>query len=127
MNRTRICIVLRILVFSFACGVRDGVSGEQRAARSAALCYILEGMSKGTLPVLPEQHPKKGEVYKHYKGDRYEVVGLAIHSNDDIWMVVYSLMYDFPDAEFFTRPLSEWYDDVEWEGEVRQRFELVNA
>jgi hypothetical protein len=79
-------------------------------------------MSKGTIPNLPEDFPKKGEVYKHYKGDKYEVVGLAIHSNDDIWMVVYKPLYEFPDAEMFTRPLSEWSEEVSWEDETRKRF-----
>jgi hypothetical protein len=79
-------------------------------------------MSKGTIPNLPEDFPKKGEVYEHYKGDKYEVVGLAIHSNDDIWMVVYKPLYDFPDAELFTRPLSEWSEDVDWGGEIKKRF-----
>lgn len=77
-------------------------------------------MSKGTIP-------QKGEVYRHYKGDNYEIVGLAIHSNDDVWMVVYKPLYEHADAGLFTRPLSEWYEDVEWEGEVRQRFSLIST
>lgn len=80
-------------------------------------------MSKGVIPNLPEDFPKKGEVYEHYKnGDKYEVVGLAIHSNDDIWMVVYKPLYEFADAEMFTRPLSEWAEEVSWEGEIKKRF-----
>lgn len=79
-------------------------------------------MSKGVIPNLPEDFPKKGEVYQHYKGDKYEVVGLAIHSSDDIWMVVYKPLYEFPDAEMFTRPLSEWSEEVSWEGEIMKRF-----
>ena len=43
-------------------------------------------MSKGVIPQLPELYPKKGEVYEHYKGDSYEVIELAIHSNEGIWM-----------------------------------------
>ena len=81
-------------------------------------------MTKGYKPELQEQTPKKGEVYKHYKGDSYEVVGLAIHSNDDIWMVVYKPLYENADAELFARPLSDWYEDVEWEGKVAQKFQL---
>ncbi|MBP6888092.1 MAG: DUF1653 domain-containing protein [Candidatus Pacebacteria bacterium] len=84
-------------------------------------------MSKGIIPALPEQYPKKGEVYQHYKGDKYEVTGLAVHSNEDIWMVVYKPLYDFPGVALFTRPLTEWYDDVAWEGEVSQRFALTNS
>jgi hypothetical protein len=82
-------------------------------------------MSKGYTPPLPDIYPKKGEVYKHYKGDRYEVTGLAIHSNDDIWMVVYKPLYENADAELFTRPLSEWDEEVEYEGVMTRRFSLV--
>ncbi len=80
-------------------------------------------MSKGDpLPPLPEWAPKKGEVYRHYKGDKYRVTGLALHSNDDIWMVLYEPMYEHADIQFFTRPLKEWREVVEWEGKKVERF-----
>lgn len=47
---------------------------------------------------------------------------LALHSNDDEWMVVYEPLYENPDAAFFTRPLREWNEEVEWQGERRVRF-----
>lgn len=80
---------------------------------------------KGFIPLLPEQVPKKDEVYIHYKGDRYKVHGLALHSNDDIWMVVYKPMYPDAIAELFTRPLSEWNEDMEWQGNIVKRFSFV--
>lgn len=77
-------------------------------------------------PLLPpEGAPQKGEVYKHYKGDQYGVVGLAVHSNDDSWMVVYKPLYEHAAAELFTRPLDEWGSDLMWEGEAVKRFSLV--
>ncbi len=82
-------------------------------------------MTKGYRPPLTGTVPKPRETYKHYKGDLYEVVGLAIHSNDDIWMVVYKPLYDNADAEMFTRPLSEWNEEVLWNGEKVSRFRLV--
>lgn len=80
-------------------------------------------MAKGD-PVapLPEDAPKRGENYRHYKGDLYRVVLLAEHSNDDEWMVVYEPMYEKPDAPYFTRPLREWGQLVEWEGKTVRRF-----
>lgn len=81
---------------------------------------------KGYTPRLPEKYPKLNEIYKHYKGDLYQVIGLAIHSNDDIWMVVYRSMYENADAEMFTRPLDEWYSEIKWNGELLQRFTLAN-
>lgn len=61
-------------------------------------------------------------MYHHYKGGRYRVVLLADHSNDDEWMVVYEPLYEHPDAPYFTRPLREWSESVEWEGKTVQRF-----
>lgn len=61
----------------------------------------------------------------HYKGDHYRVVGLALHSNDDEWMVVYEPMYERPAAPLFTRPLREWAEVVEWQGTKVERFAKV--
>lgn len=82
-------------------------------------------MTKGYIPERTHNAPQVGEVYQHYKGDKYEVMGLAIHSNDDIWMVVYKPLYEHADAELFTRPLSDWNEEVEWEGNKVTRFARV--
>ena len=82
-------------------------------------------MTKGYTPTQPENPPKKGEVYKHYKGDSYEIIGMAIHSNEDVWMVVYKPLYENADAELFTRPLTDWRNIVEWDGKEVERFSLV--
>ena len=79
-------------------------------------------MTKGYRPPLADTIPKKGEIYKHYKGDLYEVVVLAIHSNDDIWMVVYKPLYQNADAEMFTRPLHEWSEEISWNDSMVKRF-----
>lgn len=83
---------------------------------------------KGNIIDLPEKYPKEGEVYKHYKGDHYKVTCLALHSNDEMWMVVYEPMYDNPDAPYFTRPLDDWYELVTYEDthEHMQRFTLIS-
>lgn len=79
---------------------------------------------KGTIIPIPENAPKIGEVYQHYKGDFYKVTELALHSNDEEWMAVYAPLYENPDAHLFTRPLREWFEEVEWKGEKTQRFTL---
>lgn len=80
-------------------------------------------MAKGDpVPPLPDDAPKSGEMYRHYKGDLYKIVLLAEHSNDEEWMVVYEAMYENPDAPYFTRPLREWKQHVEWNGQTCQRF-----
>ena len=80
---------------------------------------------KGTIIPLPENAPKIGEVYQHYKGDFYEIVSLALHSNDDEWMAVYKPLYENPDANLFTRPFREWNEEIEWEGKMIVRFTKV--
>ncbi len=83
-------------------------------------------MSTGDpIPTLPDNAPTAGEIFKHYKGDQYKVVLLAEHSNDNEWMVVYEPMYPNPDVPFFTRPLREWSEIVEWEGKQVERFSKV--
>jgi hypothetical protein len=80
-------------------------------------------MSKGTPPpAVPANAPNSGEVFKHYKGDSYRVHGLALHSDDEEWMVVYEPMYANPAAPLFTRPLREWSEIVNWEGKKVERF-----
>ena len=84
-------------------------------------------MTRGVpVPPLPADAPQKGEKYRHYKGDLYRVILLAEHSNDDEWMVVYEPMYENPDAPYFTRPLREWGEMVEWEGKMMRRFTKEN-
>ncbi|MEP7162858.1 MAG: DUF1653 domain-containing protein [Candidatus Moraniibacteriota bacterium] len=75
---------------------------------------------------LPENTPKVGEAYRHYKGDSYRVKLLAFHSNDGEWMVVYEPLYENPAASLFTRPLREWHAMVEWEGRKVLMFTLLN-
>lgn len=80
-------------------------------------------MTKGIIPLLPMKVPVVGERYRHYKGDLYEVVGLAIHSNEDVWMVIYKPLYKNADADFFTRPLDQWFEEVVINGEKKVRFQ----
>ena len=80
---------------------------------------------KGNIVPLPPSAPKKNEIYRHYKGDLYKVFELALHSNNEEWMVVYQPMYENPVASLFKRPEEEWIEFVEWMGERVQRFTLV--
>ncbi len=73
-------------------------------------------------------HPQPGETYRHYKkGDLYEVVGMALSSEDE-WTVVYKALYENPAAGMFVRPVKEWSEDVEWpqgSGTFVKRFSKV--
>ena len=49
-------------------------------------------------------------VYRHYKGNRYEVQGLALHSETLEPMVIYKALYG--PGETWTRPASMWQETV---------------
>jgi hypothetical protein len=72
-----------------------------------------------------QELPKTGEVYKHYKGEMYEVVFLAQHSDPDELCVIYKAKYENPDFPFFSRLLKSWEEEVEWKGKKVKRFTMV--
>lgn len=84
-------------------------------------------MSKGYRPPAIKNAPQEGEVYRHYKGDLYKVIGLAIHSNDDVWMVVYEPLYENADAQLFTLPVTDWLKIMDWGEKQVERFTLVTS
>lgn len=71
-----------------------------------------------------EQRIKKG-LYRHFKGNYYELVGFAYHSEDMSCMVVYRALYG--DREMWVRPVSMWEEYVERDGERYRRFEFVSS
>lgn len=75
------------------------------------------------LPPLPNDAPRIGDVYLHYKhGDAYRVTGLAIDTQTDTWVVVYAPHYPSPAAPLFTRPVHDWNAEVTWNGSTTRRF-----
>jgi hypothetical protein len=63
--------------------------------------------------------------YAHYKNPEqtYKVLHLAITEWDDEICVIYRAQYE---AEvIFVRPLKNWLETVEWQGEVIDRFTRV--
>ena len=67
--------------------------------------------------------PKKG-IYRHFKGNRYELVDFAKHSETLETMVIYRALYD--KMELWVRPLSMWEEEIEREGKRFKRFVLEN-
>ncbi len=64
-------------------------------------------------------------IYRHYKGNLYEVVGVAQHSETDEKLVVYKTLYG--DFGLWVRPLAMFLETVEVEGVTVPRFEFVEA
>lgn len=65
---------------------------------------------------------KRG-IYEHYKGNKYEFLGIANHSETLEKMVVYKALYG--DGEIWVRPLKMWHEEVEINGEKVPRFKLI--
>jgi hypothetical protein len=62
-------------------------------------------------------------IYQHYSGKRYEVIGVARHSETLEEVVIYKALY--PPYDFWVRPLQMFIETVEKEGQVMPRFKLV--
>ncbi|MEY3037483.1 MAG: hypothetical protein RL143_50 [Pseudomonadota bacterium] len=63
-------------------------------------------------------------IYRHYKGNDYEVIGCARHSETEEWMVVYRTLYG--DFSLWVRPLAMFTEKVTLDsGEEVPRFQAV--
>lgn len=62
----------------------------------------------------------KGGKYRHYKGNEYVVIDIAIHSETEEEMVVYKALYG--EEKLWVRPLSMWSEKVEVNGKEVVRF-----
>ena len=67
---------------------------------------------------------KKG-IYKHYKGNKYEVIGEANHSETLEKMVVYRALYG--EGELWVRPSYMWNEEIETDDKNAPRFELIES
>lgn len=65
---------------------------------------------------------KKGK-YRHFKGNEYEVIGVARHSETLEETVVYRALYG--DYGLWVRPASMWNEVVIHNGKEVKRFELI--
>lgn len=61
--------------------------------------------------------------YRHFKGNEYEVVAIAKHSETLEEMVVYKALYG--DGGYWVRPASMWNETVTRDGKTFKRFEFL--
>ncbi len=71
-------------------------------------------------------------IYEHYKGKRYEVIGLAHHTETKQPMVLYKALYKVPDLEklygetvIFTRPYDMFIENVVVNNKSIPRFKYI--
>lgn len=73
------------------------------------------------IPKIPRL--EKG-IYQHYKGNEYEVLGVALHSETHELLVVYKPLYK-SDSDYWVRPYDMFVEDVEINGIAVPRFKKL--
>lgn len=61
--------------------------------------------------------------YRHFKGNEYEVIGIAKHSETLEGMVIYRALYG--DGGYWVRPASMWNEEVTRDGKTFKRFTYI--
>lgn len=62
-------------------------------------------------------------IYRHFKGNGYEVIAIAKHSETTEDYVVYKALYG--DGGMWVRPASMWNETVERDGITYKRFTYI--
>jgi hypothetical protein len=68
-------------------------------------------------------------IYEHYKGNRYEVVGSAVHTETNEHMVIYKALYkgNFPEGTLWVRPMTMFKENITLNGQSVPRFRFLSA
>jgi hypothetical protein len=65
--------------------------------------------------------------YEHYKGKRYNVLGVGRHTEADEYFVVYRPLYEHDDQpDIWLRPFAMFMETVELNGQTIPRFKKIN-
>ena len=62
-------------------------------------------------------------IYRHYKGNMYKVIAIGKHSETLEQLVVYQALYG--NNEIWCRPISMWNDDINVDGKIQKRFQII--
>lgn len=62
-------------------------------------------------------------IYKHYKGNEYEVIGTAKHSETEEELVVYFALKN--PTQLWVRPFGMFNEEIELNGDKVKRFKKI--
>ena len=63
--------------------------------------------------------------YRHYKGNEYNVIAVAKHSETLEDYVVYEALYENKVSKIWIRPLKMFTEKIEKDGKMIDRFEYI--
>ena len=69
------------------------------------------------------QYPVRPGRYRHFKGNEYQVLGVARHSETEEEMVVYRALYG--EGGLWVRPAAMWLETVNRDGVTKPRFTYI--
>lgn len=69
------------------------------------------------------QYDIKPGRYRHFKGNEYQVIGMARHSETEEEMVVYRALYG--EGGLWVRPAAMWLENVTRDGVTQPRFTYI--
>ena len=69
------------------------------------------------------QYPVRPGRYRHFKGNEYQVLGVARHSETEEEMVVYRALYG--EGGLWVRPAAMWLENVTRDGVTKPRFPYI--
>ena len=75
------------------------------------------------------ERPRSGEFYRHFKGNLYQIIGIAKHSETEEEMVVYQALYGT--FGLYVRPLSSFLEELRPEASSKwgqtRRFQKISV
>lgn len=81
-------------------------------------------MEKEIKPLSETAKNFKFGVYQHFKGNNYKVLNIGRDSDTLEEVVIYQGLYD--DNPVFVRPLNEFIETIERDGERIERFKYIS-